>query len=197
MNRFAKIKFEDSRLEYDYLCSDQTIIRGTTGFLDGDEKKFVVVSGIFYANMEDMPLAPEQYRQLQIALTLDGDSDYNLAMNCLADLWAVRLRCDVGLCPQPRGGLIMVEQDRLLAVGYNGQPLTCGGLVAKAELTNYLARLNVTKWQREYGDYRLTDGESWEFTLYIGNRRFVCKGYNKYPRGFNRIRKLFEEKKVR
>ena len=65
MLRFAKVKFPNSEKLYDYICESEDIKKNDEVYVPTREgEKIVVVRGIFYANLSEMPLPAYRYKKV-------------------------------------------------------------------------------------------------------------------------------------
>ena len=65
MLRFVKAQFPNSQKHYDYICGLDDIQKGDLVFVMTQYgKKLVTVRGIFYSELEDMPLPGYAYKRI-------------------------------------------------------------------------------------------------------------------------------------
>ena len=65
MLRFVKAQFPNSQKHYDYICDLDDIQKGDLVFVMTQYgKKLVTVRGIFYSELEDMPLPGYAYKRI-------------------------------------------------------------------------------------------------------------------------------------
>ena len=65
MFRFVKAQFPNSQKHYDYICDLDDIQKGDLVFVMTQYgKKLVTVRGIFYSELEDMPLPGYAYKRI-------------------------------------------------------------------------------------------------------------------------------------
>lgn len=65
MLRFVKAQFQNSQKHYDYICDLDDIQKGDLVFVMTQYgKKLVTVRGIFYSELEDMPLPGYAYKKI-------------------------------------------------------------------------------------------------------------------------------------
>lgn len=65
MQKFVRVKFSNSYQMYDYMCNFIDIKKGDYVYVPTkDGKDVVLVCGVFYSNLEDMPLASNAYKKV-------------------------------------------------------------------------------------------------------------------------------------
>lgn len=81
MLKFLKAQFPNSQKHYDYICEIEDIKKGDKVFvMTRDGKKFLTVRGIFYSELEDMPLPAYAYKNVlgkyDSVFVYDWDNEY-------------------------------------------------------------------------------------------------------------------------